>query len=379
MTAARSRTATSNTLVIVESPAKARTIAGILGSEYTVASSVGHIRDLPVNAADIPEAVRGKSWSRLGINVDEGFAPVYVIPARSKKIVADLKRQLKTADALLLATDEDREGEAIAKHLVEALKPKVPVGRLVFHEITKPAIEEALQNTRTIDEQLFKAQESRRIVDRLVGFEISPVLWKKVASGLSAGRVQSPAVRLIVDRERERMAFVRAKFGGLTAELKTSRESDAPFSARLITLANQKIAGASDFDPASGELSSTSVVQHLLERDVLRLAEALNGSDLVVRSVEKTPRTQRPRPPLITSTLQQAASGQLRFSPGRTMRAAQQLYENGYITYMRTDSTTLSAQALAAARLEIKQRFGDEYLPDQSRRYKTSDSSAPSP
>ena len=331
---------------------------------------------LPQSAADIPEAVRGEEWARLAVNVDEGFVPLYIVPDRSKKVVRELKGLLKGASELLLATDEDREGEAIAAHLVAVLKPTVPVRRLVFHEITKTAIEEALQNTRDIDDQLVQAQESRRVLDRLVGYLVSPVLWKKVGSGLSAGRVQSPALRLIVDRERQRMAFVQAKFWGLTVELKTSRESDPLFSARLITLNKQKIAGASDFEPASGKLSPTSEIRHLLESDVLRISAALTSSDLAVRSVEKTPRTQRPRPPFITSTLQQAASGQLRFSPRRTMAAAQQLYENGYITYMRTDSATLSSQALTAARHEIQQRFGDECLPAQPRGYKTSDSRA---
>ena len=246
MMATQSHAAASNTLVVVESPAKARTISRFLGTDYTVASSIGHIRDLPQSAADIPERVRGEDWARLAVNVDEGFTPLYIVPDRSKNVVRELKNLLKTSSELLLATDEDREGEAIAAHLVAVLKPEVPVRRLVFHEITQNAIEEALKNTRNIDDQLVQAQESRRVLDRLVGYLVSPVLWKKVGSGLSAGRVQSPAVRLIVDRERQRMAFVRAKFWGLTVELKTPRESDPLISARLITLNKQKIAEAAD-------------------------------------------------------------------------------------------------------------------------------------
>lgn len=360
--------------MIVESPAKARTIERFLGDGYTVTSSIGHIRDLPSSAAEVPKQLKGKDWATLAVDVDEGFRPVYIIPTDKKRVVADLRRELKDAGQVLLATDEDREGEAIAWHLVEVLKPRTPVRRLVFHEITRAAITEALSHTREIDQRLVQAQESRRVLDRLIGYLVSPVLWKKVGSGLSAGRVQTPALWLIVQRERERMAFVSAAFCIPTATLSPAGADDATFEARLSTLDGQTLATAADFDPDTGKLRSTSKVRLLLESDAQRVIQALSDAEFRVTDVTKRPRSRRPQPPFITSTLQRAASTRLRYSPRQTMRVAQQLYENGYITYMRTDSPALSAQAIDAARAAVRsevptERDGD-YLPDRPRRYR---------
>ena len=349
-------------LVIVESPAKARTIAGYLGSDFDVASSIGHIRDLPDKASEIPAAVKKEPWARLGVDVEHGFEPLYIVDPDKKKVVADLRKKLAGADELLLATDEDREGEAIAWHLTEVLKPKVPVRRMVFHEITKDAIRRALDETREIDERLVDAQETRRILDRLYGYEVSPVLWKKVMAGLSAGRVQSVATRLVVERERERMKFVPAGYWDLEATF-----DPGSFEARLAAVDGRRVAQGRDF-ASDGTLKDPQLAR-LDEAAAQALAEALREADFAVRSVEEKPYTRRPAPPFTTSTLQQEASRKLRFSAQHTMRVAQRLYENGYITYMRTDSTTLSESALTAARDQARELYGAEYVPSAPRRY----------
>jgi DNA topoisomerase I len=348
-------------LVIVESPAKARTISGYLGPDFIVESSVGHIRDLPDSAAEIPEQYKGESWARLGVDVEHGFEPLYVVDPDKKKTVAQLRKQLADADELLLATDEDREGEAIAWHLLEVLKPKVPARRMVFHEITRDAIERALDETRDVDDRLVDAQESRRILDRLYGYEVSPVLWKKVMPRLSAGRVQSVATRLVVERERERMAFRAAEWWDLLATF-----DPEGFEARLAAVDGQRVATGRDFGP-DGKLRGEA---RQLDEDAARgLADGLQGSSFQVARVERKPYVRRPSPPFMTSTLQQEASRKLRYSAQTTMRLAQRLYENGYITYMRTDSTTLSESALTAAREQVATLFGADYVPPQPRRY----------
>jgi DNA topoisomerase-1 len=348
-------------LVIVESPAKARTIAGYLGSDYAVESSVGHIRDLPNRASDVPAEQR-KRFGALGVDVEKGFEPYYVVDPGKKKIVTELKKHLASADVLLLATDEDREGEAIAWHLVQVLKPKVPVRRMVFHEITKDAIARAASETRDIDDRLVDAQETRRILDRLYGYEVSPVLWKKVTRGLSAGRVQSVATRLVVQRERERMAFRSAEYWDLEATF-----DPGAFAARLVSIDGARIAQGRDFGP-SGELQDDKVVV-LDEQGAASLASRLTDSAFAVRSVEERPYRRKPAAPFRTATLQQEASRKLRFSAQTTMRVAQKLYEAGYITYMRTDSTTLSESAVQAARAQVRQLFGEDHLPEKPRRY----------
>jgi DNA topoisomerase-1 len=352
----------SRRLVIVESPAKARTIAGYLGEGFVVESSIGHVRDLPEKAADIPAEHKKKPWARLGIDVENDFEPLYIVQPDKAKVVQQLRRKLKDADELLLATDEDREGEAIAQHLVEALRPKVPVRRMVFHEITRDAIERALHETREIDQRLVDAQETRRILDRLYGYEVSPVLWKKVMQGLSAGRVQSVATRMVVERERERMAFVAAEYWDLEATL-----DPGAFAARLAALDGRRVAQGRDFSQ-DGTLRTADAVR-LDEQKARGLAAGLEGAPFAVRSVEEKPYVRRPAAPFTTSTLQQEASRKLRFSAQTTMRVAQRLYENGYITYMRTDSTTLSESALAAARDQARELYGPEYVPDAPRRY----------
>ncbi len=351
-------------LIIVESPAKARTIAGFLHGEFEVASSVGHIRDLPSTAAEIPARFKDKPWARLGVNVDSGFEPIYVNTKGKSKVITDLKAKLKNAPALYLATDEDREGESIAWHLREVLKPKVPVFRMVFHEITQGAIEEALANPRQVDERLVDAQETRRILDRLFGYEVSPVLWKKVAPRLSAGRVQSVAVRIIVERERERLAFVKASYWDLTAHL--GGNDGEEFESGLNAIDGERVASGSDFGN-DGTLTRPAVV--LDEAAAVALAGGLTDSPFTVTAVETKPYTRKPYAPFRTSTLQQEAGRKLRFTASRTMRAAQRLYENGFITYMRTDSTTLSATAIEAARTAARRRFGEESVPDGPRFY----------
>jgi DNA topoisomerase-1 len=357
------RASNGRRLVIVESPAKAKTIAGYLGSDYVVESSIGHVRDLPHSAAEVPPEAKQHSWARLGVNVDEDFEPLYVVDPKKKKVVSGLRAKLKDADELLLATDEDREGEAIAWHLVEVLKPRVPVRRMVFHEITRQAIERALEETREIDERLVDAQETRRILDRLYGYEVSPVLWRKVMKGLSAGRVQSVATRLVVERERQRMAFVAAEYWDVVGRF----GADTEFTARLAGVDGRRVAQGRDF-ARDGSLTDADAVQ-LDEGGARRLADALTGVEFVVRSVERRPYTRRPAAPFMTSTLQQEASRKLRFSAQHAMRVAQRLYENGYITYMRTDSTSLSESAIAAARDQARQLYGTDAVPPQPRQY----------
>ncbi|WP_433208027.1 type I DNA topoisomerase [Nocardia sp. CA-107356] len=358
--------------MIVESPTKARKIAPYLGRNYMVEASVGHIRDLPRGAADVPAKYKGQSWARLGVDVDNDFEPIYVVSPDKKAKVSELKSLLQDADELYLATDPDREGEAIAWHLLETLKPKVPVRRMVFHEITEPAILAAAADTRDLDTDLVDAQETRRILDRLYGYEVSPVLWKKVMPRLSAGRVQSVATRVIVQRERERMAFRSAEYWDIAAKLDAGGENgDATnprtFGARLVTVDGTRVATGRDFGP-DGQLRGNGVVV-LDQTYARRLAEALEGADLVVSSAEAKPYTRKPYAPFMTSTLQQEAGRKLRFNAERTMRVAQRLYENGYITYMRTDSTTLSESAIAAARSQATQLYGAEYVHPTPRQY----------
>jgi DNA topoisomerase I len=353
-------THTPRRLVIVESPAKARTIAGYLGDGFVVESSVGHIRDLPERASDIPKEER-KRFGTLGVAIDEGFEPYYILDPDKKKIVAELKRRLKEADELLLATDEDREGEAIAYHLVEELKPRVPVRRMVFHEITRDAIQRALEETREIDERLVDAQETRRILDRLYGYEVSPVLWKKVTQGLSAGRVQSVATRLVVERERERMRFVAARYWDVLGSF-----DPGAFEARLASVGGRRVAQGRHFGSDGRPRENVVVLDQVR---ATRLAENLQGRPFTVRAVDETPYTRRPAAPFRTSTLQQEASRKLRFTSQTTMRVAQRLYENGYITYMRTDSVALSESALAAARAQAAEVYGAETVPEKPRTY----------
>ncbi len=364
----------SKALVIVESPAKCKTISKYLGDGYVVESSIGHVRDLPPTAAEIPAEHKKKPWARLGVNVDEGFDPLYIIPKSKKAQVTKLKKLLKDVDTLYLATDEDREGEAIAWHLEQVLKPKIPVRRMVFSEITKSAINEALHDTRVIDQRLVSAQEARRILDRLFGYEVSPVLWRKVKPRLSAGRVQSVATRLIVDRERERIEFVSAGFWDVESKLSinadTTRKNGAgKIEAKLVELAGKRLASGKDFRNTTGQLKDALAVVLLDETKATRLANHLRSSEFRVSSVTEKPFTSRPYAPFITSSLQQEAARKLRFSAQRTMRVAQRLYENGYITYMRTDSTHLSGQAISAARSQIKELYGNDYVPDSPRTY----------
>ncbi len=360
----------SSSLVIVESPAKARTIRKYLGPEYRVESSIGHIRDLPRSAAEVPKRYKGRSWARLGVDVDGGFDPLYVIPADKRSQITKLRKALAGADELILATDEDREGEAIAWHLKEVLKPKVPVRRMVFHEITKSAVQSALQDTREIDQDLVDAQEARRLLDRLYGYEVSPVLWKKVRPRLSAGRVQSVATRLVVERERERMAFVPADYWTVEAELETEDGRAHRFPARVTGIEGSRVALGGDFDRATGQLKRKGL-RLLLETEAKALSEELPATRPEVIEVREKPFTRRPYAPFITSTLQQEAGRKLRFGAQRTMRVAQRLYENGYITYMRTDSNALSGQAIAAARRQVAERYGEEYLPARPRQYRS--------
>jgi DNA topoisomerase-1 len=373
-------------LVIVESPKKAQMIGGFLGKGYVVESSVGHIRDLPRNAADVPAKYKGQSWARLGVDVDNGFEPLYIVNPDRKEQVAKLKKLLKEASELYLATDEDREGEAIAWHLVETLKPTVPVRRMVFHEITPQAIEAAVSNPRDLDASLVDAQETRRILDRLYGYEVSPVLWKKVMPKLSAGRVQSVATRIIVERERDRMAFRAAGYwdieglfdtavGGRAAaperRADDNRAGPSRFGARLVTLDGDRVATGRDFDPTTGQPKheAKGSIVHLDEAGARGLAARLADASYAVSRVETRPYRRKPYPPFMTSTLQQEAGRKLRYSSEQTMRVAQRLYENGFITYMRTDSTNLSETALAASRQQARELYGDAYVPPEPRRY----------
>jgi DNA topoisomerase-1 len=359
-------------LVIVESPAKAKTIAGYLGAGYVVESSIGHIRDLPRDASDVPAAIKGEKWGRLGVDVDNGFTPYYVVSRDKKPHMTKLKGLLKEASELYLATDEDREGEAIAWHLQEELKPKVPVHRMVFHEITKQAIQEAVASPRALDLDLVEAQEARRILDRLYGYEVSPVLWKKIMPKLSAGRVQSVATRLVVNRERERIAFRVASYWDLEGTFDAgAKHSERMFPAKLHSVDGSRVARGSDFD-SLGQLKGTSGgVVHLDRNRAEALVGALADSTFEVRSVEAKPYTRKPYAPFRTTTLQQEASRKLGFGASRTMSVAQRLYENGFITYMRTDSITLSESAVAAARTQVRDLFGAEYLPDTPRTYQS--------
>ncbi len=351
-------------LVIVESPAKARKIGGFLGDDYVVEASVGHIRDLPQRAADIPKEYKKIAWAKEGVNIEEGFEPLYVINPDKKAKVSELKALMKDADELILATDEDREGEAIAWHLIEVLRPKIPIRRMVFHEITKEAIKKAAEETRDLDYRLVDAQETRRVLDRLYGYRLSPVLWKKVMPRISAGRVQSVATRLIVERERERMAFISSKWWDLTAQC------EAGFNARLLSLDGKRVAATNDFD-ANGGLKEKSAANILLldEAGANELVQSLTGKALTVKSTEESPRTERPKAPFTTSTMQQDAGSRLGWGAQLTMRVAQRLYENGYITYMRTDSVTLSQSAIESARSSAKSLYGAEYIPAAPRVY----------
>ena len=358
-------------LVIVESPAKARTIGGYLGKDYVVESSIGHIRDLPNNAADTPAKIKDKPWGRLAVDVDNGFEPYYVVPRDKKSHIAKLKKLVKEADALYLATDEDREGEAIAWHLLDELKPPkgLPVHRMVFHEITKAAILAAVESPRSINDDLVQAQEARRILDRLYGYEVSPVLWKKVMSGLSAGRVQSVATRLVVDRERQRIKFKLASYWDLDATFDAGSGHDPRmFPAKLYSLDGVRVARGADFDD-SGVLKAKGERAHLSRADAEALSAGLSDTSYDVRSVESKPYRRSPYAPFRTTTLQQEASRKLGMSASGTMSVAQRLYENGFITYMRTDSTTLSGGAVGAARDQVRELYGAEYLPDSPRTY----------
>jgi DNA topoisomerase-1 len=357
-------------LVIVESPTKARTIRGYLPKEYQVEASMGHIRDLPASAAEVPAEQKGEAWSRLGVNVEQDFDPLYVIPANKKKVVAELRKKLKDADELILATDEDREGESIGWHLFEVLKPKVPVRRMVFHEITREAIQQALKETRSIDDDLVRAQETRRILDRLVGYTVSPLLWKKIAPRLSAGRVQSVAVRLLVMRERERRAFKSGAYWDLKAHL--NKRPDQPehrFEAQLLSVGGVRVASGRDFDENTGKVAEGKEVLLLNQREAETLKARLLKGLWRVTELEEKDATRSPSPPFTTSTLQQEANRKLSMSAKETMRVAQSLYENGYITYMRTDSVNLSDQAINAARHRVTELYGEQYLSDKPRRY----------
>ncbi|MEI6649115.1 MAG: type I DNA topoisomerase [Actinomycetes bacterium] len=351
-------------LVIVESPAKARKIGGFLGDDYVVEASVGHIRDLPQRAADIPKEYKKEAWAKEGVNVDEDFAPLYVINPDKKSKVSELKALMKNADELILATDEDREGEAIAWHLIEVLRPKIPIRRMVFHEITKEAIQKAANETRDLDYRLVDAQETRRVLDRLYGYRLSPVLWKKVMPRISAGRVQSVATRLIVERERERMAFISSHWWDLSADCQ------AGFKARLLSVSGKRVAATADFD-SMGAIKEKSLENILLLDEVAAkaLVASLLGTSLTVKSTDESPRTERPKAPFTTSTMQQDAGSRLGWGAQLTMRVAQRLYENGYITYMRTDSVTLSQSAISAARSAAKALYGADFVPTSPRVY----------
>ena len=355
-----------NYLVIVESPTKAKTIRKFLPKNFTVEASIGHIRDLPQSAADIPAKVKKEPWARIGINVDHDFEPLYIVPKDKSKIISELKAKLKDADELYLATDEDREGESISWHLTEILKPKCPVKRMVFHEITKPAIEAALKSTRAVDDKLVRAQETRRILDRLVGYTLSPILWKKVAFGLSAGRVQSVALRVMVDRERERMRFKSANYWDLTAELQMDGKT---FDARLLAVGDKRVAQGKDFDETTGALKSDKDLLVLDDKGSKDLLGRLKKTSWAVTSVDEKQSSSKPSPPFITSTLQQEGSRKLNLSTRDVMRTAQSLYEQGFITYMRTDSPNLSQEAITSVRDIINATYGKDFLSDAPRQY----------
>jgi len=357
-------------LVIVESPAKAKKINSYLGADYTVLASMGHVCDLPQTASAIPaEIKKERPWTKLGVNVESDFEPFYLIPKDKEKVVKELRSALKNSEELILATDEDREGESIGWHLARILEPKVPVKRMVFSEITKEAIQEAIQHTRQIDDNLVAAQETRRVVDRLYGYSVSPLLWKKVAPGLSAGRVQSVAVRLLVRRELERLAFKTASYWDLKADLSTPENS--PFEAQLSTVNGKRVASGKDFDETTGKLKESADVLLLDQAGAQKLVEKVKGVPWTVKSVEQRQQSRRPYPPFTTSTLQQEANRKLGFSAKETMQVAQRLYEDGHITYMRTDSVTLSGEAMKASRKCVQQRYGDNYLSPEPRQFAT--------
>ncbi|ABB57446.1 type I DNA topoisomerase [Synechococcus elongatus] len=360
-------------LVIVESPTKARTIRNYLPKDYRVEASMGHVRDLPQSASDIPTELKGEKWSNLGVDVENNFAPLYIVPKDKKKIVKTLKDALKDADELILATDEDREGESISWHLLQLLQPRVPTKRMVFHEITQEAIQAALKNCRDVDQRLVHAQETRRILDRLVGYTLSPLLWKKIAWGLSAGRVQSVAVRLLVQRERARRAFRQGSYWDLKAQLTVEA---GQFEAKLWTLAGQRLATGNDFDESTGQIIAGRQVCLLDQQEAEALRDRLQTQPWQVKSLEEKPTTRKPAPPFTTSTLQQESNRKLRLSARETMRVAQSLYERGFITYMRTDSVHLSQQAIEAARSCVEQMYGKNYLSPQPRQFTTKSKNA---
>jgi DNA topoisomerase-1 len=353
-------------LVIVESPTKAKTIRKFLGSNYIVESCMGHVRDLPQSAKDIPEKVKKEKWAQLGVNVDKNFEPLYCIPKDKTKVIKNLREKLSEADELYLATDEDREGESISWHLLEVLKPNVPTKRMVFHEITKEAIKKSLDETREIDYNLVRAQEARRVLDRLVGYTISPLIWKKVAFGLSAGRVQSVAVKLVVDREKERLKFKKSSYYGLQAELE---KSGTAFESKIVSYKNKKIATGKDFDGLTGQLAAGKDLTVLDLAGAQDILSEIKGKNWSVTEVEEKPVSRKPYAPFITSTLQQESNRKLGLSSRETMQVAQKLYEQGFITYMRTDSTFLSNEAINAARESILQKYGKDYLPASPRTY----------
>ena len=357
-------------LVIVESPTKAKTIKRFLPKGFVVEASIGHVRDLPQSAGEIPAKYKKEPWARLGIDVDNEFSPLYVTPKGKSKIIRQLKSQLKEVDVLYLATDEDREGESISWHLLELLKPKVPVRRMVFHEITKGAITRALENYRTVDLQLVRAQETRRILDRLYGYTLSPLIWKKIAYGLSAGRVQSPGLRMIVERERERIRFRPAEYWDLLARLEKPGESPS-FEARLVEYQGKRIATGKDFDPESGALKADTALQ-LNADQAENLQQDIREKAWTVETITSRDSSSKPAVPFITSTLQQEGNRKLGLSARETMRTAQRLYEEGFITYMRTDSPTLSSEAITAARSQISELYGDDYLSAEPRQYSAS-------
>ena len=360
----------ATSLVIVESPTKAKSIGQFLrargaGDEVVVEASMGHIRDLPGSAKDLPERFKKEPWAYLAVNVDEDFEPIYVVSGRSRDRVKKLRQLLADADELYLATDEDREGEAIAWHLAQVLKPQIPVKRMVFHEITESAIREAFEHPRDLDDRLVDAQEARRVLDRLVGYDVSRVLWLKVSRGLSAGRVQSVAVRIVVERERERMAFSSAAYWDIEGTFEGG-DDRVQFTGTLASVDGSRVATGKDFSSTGQPGAEVAVLD---QSAATHLADALESSTFAVRATDTKPYTRRPYPPFRTSTLQQEAARKLRFTSQRTMSVAQRLYENGYITYMRTDSVTLSETAISTARSAIRTQFGDAYVPDQPRLY----------
>lgn len=356
-------------LVIVESPTKAKTIRKFLPSNYIVEASMGHIRDLPQSASDIPAALKKEEWAKLGVNVEENFDPLYIVPKDKKKIITDLKSKMKDCATIYLATDEDREGESISWHLLELLKPKVPVKRMVFHEITKTAIQKALKETREVDEKLVRAQETRRILDRLYGYTLSPLIWKKIAYGLSAGRVQSTGLRMIAERERERMRFKRSVYWDIKAQVHPAADKKALFDAKLTMVKGGRVAGGKDFDGLTGKLMDEKKVVLLDEKKSKDLAKNIEKAEWKVTSVEEKTFNSKPAIPFITSTLQMEANRKLGMSSKDTMRTAQRLYEEGLITYMRTDSPNLSQEAINAARNMVVELYGKEYLNPEVRQY----------